>query len=78
MKTKTCKYCEETKPVSAFNKYKNTKDGLQGYCRECNREYRKKWAKNPENRQKLRDAVSRYRGRIKVKLAYLRNSELIN
>ena len=32
---KLCKRCGETKSVSLFSKNKNTKDGLQFYCRPC-------------------------------------------
>lgn len=33
--TKTCKKCGRELPVEAFATHKNTKDGLQPYCREC-------------------------------------------
>ncbi|HET7738145.1 MAG TPA: hypothetical protein VFK32_06180 [Tepidiformaceae bacterium] len=39
MKTRWCKRCEQTLPLSAFNRYK---DGHQWWCRECFREYFKK------------------------------------
>ena len=38
MATKLCKRCGRELDESEFNKHKNTKDGLQSYCRECQRE----------------------------------------
>lgn len=65
---KYCKKCDNTKPKSDFGKNKNTKDGLQFYCKDCckatTKRYReankekyyasaKRWAKeNPERVKK--------------------------
>jgi len=35
MKKKFCPKCENSKLHDEFNKNKNRKDGLQNYCREC-------------------------------------------
>ena len=35
VKTKKCPKCKEVKPVSEFNKNRNKKDGLNGYCILC-------------------------------------------
>lgn len=35
MTTKTCRDCDETKPVSEFSRRASAKDGLQSYCRAC-------------------------------------------
>lgn len=50
IKTKVCKMCGRELPVSEFNKHPKTKDGLQGYCKECSAKYvfatrQKKYAK---------------------------------
>lgn len=37
---KTCRKCEEQKPISAFSKDKSRKDGLQVYCKDCRKQYR--------------------------------------
>lgn len=37
MNYKQCKYCKETKELSAFNLNKTSKDGHQKYCKECNK-----------------------------------------
>lgn len=39
---KICSLCKELKPVSIFNKASNSKDGLDGRCRPCYLEYRRK------------------------------------
>jgi len=41
METKCCGRCKEEKPLSEFNKNKSKPDGLQNYCRTCQREYEK-------------------------------------
>jgi hypothetical protein len=55
---KTCICCKTDKTIEFFGKNKNTKDGLNCYCKECSRKknlkneekYRKK---NPEQRKEL-------------------------
>lgn len=34
---KTCSKCKQDLPLTKFNKKANRKDGLQTFCRECNR-----------------------------------------
>lgn len=41
METKKCSCCGETKPVSEFHKHPKTKDGLNGRCKACRKEYNK-------------------------------------
>ena len=36
---KACSKCGKAKPLSEFSKSKNSKDGLQWYCKECNKKY---------------------------------------
>ena len=36
---KTCLKCQQTKLFSAYGKNRSKKDGVQTYCKECNREY---------------------------------------
>jgi hypothetical protein len=37
---KHCNKCDRDKPLPAFARNKQTPDGLQAYCKECNRAYR--------------------------------------
>ena len=50
MKTeKYCKRCDSTKPVSEFTPSAGRYDGLQTYCRECMRIYRREhYRSNPQ------------------------------
>lgn len=65
---KRCARCGQDKPLSEFNKHSQRKDGVQVYCRECNRTYGKDWLqRNPERlvrvydlRDKLRTAARSY------------------
>lgn len=53
MKTKTCNNCHSEKPLSEFNSKKNSKDGLQPWCRECNKQRsRQYYADNRESHKK--------------------------
>lgn len=51
MKTKICSKCKEEKSITEFHKNKNHKDGLAHWCKECCKEYHKKYYQ--ENREKL-------------------------
>lgn len=48
--TKLCIKCRQTKSSSDFNKNRNTVDGLQWWCRDCVRDYRRLWAKTERGR----------------------------
>ena len=43
IKTKHCPNCNKTKPISEFNKNKYKSDGLQGWCRKCQRSHYKNY-----------------------------------
>ena len=46
---KRCPKCSHEKHHSEFNSNKSRRDGLQGYCRPCEHEYKRKWEKdNPD------------------------------
>lgn len=40
---KKCSKCKETKELSSFNKHSARKDGLQTFCRDCERMRKKKY-----------------------------------
>lgn len=40
---KRCSRCKEVKSITEFSARKNTEDGLDCYCRECNREIMRKY-----------------------------------
>lgn len=46
---KTCTKCKTTKPLSLFNKSRQTKDGYHPHCKGCQSEnYRRRYRENPE------------------------------
>lgn len=45
MKTKTCTRCNRTLPISEFGKHKLGIDGLNYWCRTCNRERYQEYSK---------------------------------
>lgn len=75
--TKRCAKCKRGKPLSAFNRRKRSKDGVQARCRECcsfesknltgekkterNKKVKKWRAKNPEKNSKY---LRKYRLKI--------------
>ena len=49
-KLKRCGTCNESKPLSEFNRKSSRADGLQEVCRECNRDTsRRYYARNREH-----------------------------
>lgn len=50
---KKCSKCKKLLSKESFNQSKNQKDGLQPTCKECQREYIKKWRK--KNREYLQE-----------------------
>lgn len=51
---KRCCKCHEWKRVGEFHQAKRESDGLQPYCKQCNREYR------AENREKICELNRKY------------------
>ena len=50
---KRCGKCDQRKPCEAFSRDKGRKDGLNGYCKECRKNLRKKeWNKTFASRSK--------------------------
>lgn len=46
---KQCRRCEKTRLTKFFNAYPRNRDGLQSYCKDCQREMvRESYARNPE------------------------------
>lgn len=63
---KRCVTCQQMLPLSAFNKRKLSKDGLQFRCREC---FRKWYEANKEPHKKnVHDRVVRIRGPLYERL----------
>lgn len=46
---KTCLKCNQSLPASNFNKNKTKKDGLQTFCKKC----QKGWYETPENKSRV-------------------------
>lgn len=59
MTTKTCSACKETKPVSEFHKYKQSKDGLRSYCKTCNCEKARRYRE--ANKERVAEKDRKYR-----------------
>lgn len=50
--TKICKKCGRELPLDCFGGHKKMKDGLQPYCKECQKQYFKQWkAEHAEDRK---------------------------
>lgn len=60
---KECRKCNRKLSVENFFKYQKSKDGKDGYCKECRKVYQMDWSKNNQDKVKL-----------KRKVYYLKNS----
>ncbi len=60
---KICPCCKESKKVSCFSKDKNTKDGLDVYCKICKYEKVKKYKDSPKGKEQNRISSRDYRKR---------------
>ena len=63
MDFKTCKQCGKTKQLEDFPKSKTCKDGRRGTCKECKKEYLKKY--HIENRDHIKKTAKEYYERNK-------------
>lgn len=67
MNTKKCCMCKEELPVTEFMSNKTHKDGLQGQCKGCQKEYRRQhYLKNRQkyiDKAKIRNIKCRYEWR---------------
>lgn len=80
---KICKKCKQEKCFEMFNKHKNTKDGLQPWCKNCNRDYinnylleNKKKPLSPERKLKNQECCKSWRKQNKEK-KYLYDKEYL-
>ena len=71
--TKRCSGCKDEKPLSEFNKYGASKDGLHYYCRSCQSLVNKRtYAKHREDRvRKVREYYN-HPDRREARAAYMR------
>ena len=69
---KQCLKCGVVKPFADFHKRKDTNDGLQTGCKNCNREYRK--ANLEANREKIAERDRKYREANPEKIAEYRKA----
>ena len=70
---KTCKSCEQSKPLSEFNKAKGNKDGLTSKCKSCIHDAWKVWYENnPTAKSRNAQANARFRGTDRGKAVELR------
>jgi len=79
--TKLCRQCNNTKPLTLFNKSSRTKDGVGTQCKECNKKYLEKWTlENKEyksNCEKQYRAVNKSAVKEYQRKYYLRNKEIL-
>lgn len=63
---KKCNKCNIEKNITSFCKNKSKKDGLDIYCRDCNKEYKKNY--NIKNKKKLSNKKKEY---------YINNKDIV-
>lgn len=62
-KTKICTKCKKTKPISEFHKQKKAKDGYSYWCKECMKEYNKKY--NQSHKKQRQEYLEKNKEQIK-------------
>lgn len=62
--TKTCKRCNQSKPLNCFGTGKRYKDGLKNWCKECYRGYQHEYRQ--KNSKSFRAKQREYRQRPEV------------
>ena len=70
---KVCGKCRIEKPTVDFGKNKNSPDGLQGYCKECTKEYKKKYRESNPNYDKDYNEKNRPNKPRKVRVAKVKS-----
>jgi hypothetical protein len=53
-KMKTCKKCQQAKPLSSFSKNERYADGFVNWCKECHRQANRVWYEQNKARNNLR------------------------
>lgn len=77
--SKYCGRCKQNVPVEGFSKSSTSKDGLQGYCKECSREYQSEYYdKNKTKRQKYHQTRRRKTKRSKTMKAWHEKNPEVN
>ena len=75
---KKCTKCKIEKELTEFNKKKEAKDGLIGYCKYCLKEYRKKYYQANKERIKEYQKANKEHIKEQVKEYYQANKERID
>jgi hypothetical protein len=72
---KTCSKCKEEKPFSEFSKNKNSKDGLQSYCKICVKKIDKEYKEKNKNILKEKSKEYYQNNINSIKEYYQKNKE---
>lgn len=66
---KRCPKCKQFKWLSEFHKYKRAKDGLQSYCKICQKIYQRKYGKTVKGKTAHHRGNKKYKKSKKGKVA---------
>ena len=72
--SKTCRVCNNTKPLIDFNRNPRNKDNLNNMCKNCGKEYSKNYRKNNHNEVLLKEREYDNKNKNKRKIYRLNNS----
>lgn len=74
MATKYCSRCDRTKPTTDFNKDRSQQDGLGRNCRDCRKDYGRRWFKNRGKEQRRESGFYTCPQRAAYQAEYYRNN----
>ncbi len=58
--TKQCTKCKQIKPLIKFHKAKKAKQGVQSFCKQCNKDYQREYMKEYHKTDNGREITKRY------------------
>ena len=74
IQTKYCSKCKKTLPLSEFHKTRRNKDGLQIWCKSCQKAYLKDYQQTEKGKAVRSKGVAKYRQTPKGKAGHRKDS----
>jgi len=59
VKDKRCSKCGRNLPLDSYHRDRQKKDGRQSFCKDCKKDYRKKYNAGPEVKERMKEYYAR-------------------
>lgn len=77
MRLKRCTKCQQEKGIKGFSKNRASKDGYNGQCKACKKEYHQEWYKVNRERVKERNELNKEKIKVRMKEWRIANKDKI-